>query len=499
MPRLPASGDCPGAATSALECGKLRPKGGPPQPGIHGMMRIPHGPAWLAISLLALGPLLQAAEPEAPRKDKRPNILILLADDLRHDTLGVAGHPVVKTPHLDQLSREGMRFTHACVTTAICGVSRSSLLSGQWMSRHGNTSFKAMKTPWRESYPGLLRANGYHVGHVGKWHSSKFPAKEFDFGRAYSGTHWVKPEDGPPVHVTTKNEQDAIEFLDTRPKDKPFLLNLWFFAPHAQDEHPDQYLPQKETLSLYQDTTIPAPALSDGEAFRRLPPFLQAPENEGRVRFHWRFDTPDKYQRMMKNYLRLVSGVDSACGRVLRELETRGILDETIVIFTADNGYFHGERGLADKWYPYEESIRVPLIVRDPRLPDALRGGTNDSLVLNVDIAPTLLAAAGVKAPRTMQGRDFTPLLSAAGDAPAWRNDFLHEHAVISNKNRIPSSRTVVSKDLKFTEWPDWGHEQLFDLKSDPSELRNLAGDAASATTLERMRARLRELLEAAR
>lgn len=465
------------------------------------MMPNPKGPVLLAVLLLAMVPGSRAATSEARHADKRPNVLILLADDLRHDTLGIAGHPLVQTPHIDRLSRQGMRFTHACVTTAICGVSRSSILSGQWMSRHGNTSFKSMKTPWSESYPGLLRANGYHVGHVGKWHSGKFPAKEFDFGRAYSGTHWVKQEGGPPVHVTTKNERDAIEFLNTRPKDKPFLLNLWFFAPHAQDEHPDQYLPQKETLSLYQDSEIPAPALSDGGAFRSLPPFLQAPENEGRVRYHWRFDTPEKYQRMVKNYLRLVSGVDAACGRVLQELETRGILDETIVIFSADNGYFLGERGLADKWYPYEESIRVPLIVRDPRMPEAARGGTNDSFVLNVDIAPTLLAAAGVSAPATMQGRDFSPLYlgKSGGEAPAWRSDFLHEHDVISNKNRIPSSRSVVSRDWKYTEWPDWGHEQLFDLKADPSELRNLAGDAASAGILERMRVRLRELLAAAR
>ena len=131
--------------------------------------------------------------------EKPLNIVLLLADDWRFDTLGVAGNPIVKTPNIDKLAADGVRFTEACVTTPICGVSRSSILSGQWMSRHGNRAFHSMKTPWAQSYPGLLRAHGYHVGHVGKWHSGKFPAKEFDFGRAYSGKHWIKRPDGSRV------------------------------------------------------------------------------------------------------------------------------------------------------------------------------------------------------------------------------------------------------------------------------------------------------------
>jgi arylsulfatase len=126
---------------------------------------------------------------------KPMNIVVLYADDWRHDTLGCAGHPVLKTPHLDRLAGEGTRFTRSCVTTSICGVSRASLFTGQWMSRHGNPGFAAFKTPWEETYPGLLRANGYHVGHIGKWHNGVFPAKNFDFGRSYSGTHWIKQDD----------------------------------------------------------------------------------------------------------------------------------------------------------------------------------------------------------------------------------------------------------------------------------------------------------------
>jgi len=408
---------------------------------------------------------------------------------------------VVKTPHLDKLAEGGFRFTRACVTTAICGVSRSSMLSGQWMSRHGNRAFAAMKTPWAQSYPGLLRKHGYHVGHVGKWHSGPFPAEEFDFGRAYSGTHWMKREDGSKVHVTRKNQEDALEFLATRPKDKPFMLNLWFFAPHAEDGNPEQYLPQPESMELYQDIDIPIPPLATEEALHNLPPFIQDPKNEGRVRFHWRFDTPEKYQRMMKNYYRLCTEVDAVCGRVIKELENQGLLENTIVVFSCDNGYYHGDRGLADKWYSHEESIRVPLIVHDPRMPRDRRGQTNDDFVLNVDLAPTLLAAAGIPAPKRMQGRDFAPLYLTPGGkiSPPWRDAFLHEHGTISNKNRIPSSDAVVRRDFKYTYWPEWDHEDLYDLRADPLEQKNLARLPEHAETLAALRKQLAAMRAAAK
>jgi len=433
--------------------------------------------------------------------EKPLNVVILLADDWRFDTLGAAGNPVVKTPHLDAMAANGFRFTNARVTTSICGVSRASLMTGQWMSRHGNEAFKAFKTPWSETLPGLLRENGYHVGHVGKWHCGPFPAQQFDFARSYSGRHWMKDENGERIHVTRKNEVDALEFLKTRPADKPFLLHLCFFAPHAEDGHPDQFLPQPESMKLYEDIEIPIPPLATAEALGNLPAFLQDRRNEGRNRFHWRFDEPEKYQRMMKNYYRLCSEVDAVCGRVMRELEEQGVLDSTIVMFTGDNGFFHGDRGLADKWYPYEESIRVPLIVHDPRLPKARRGETNDDFVLNVDLAPTLLAATGVASPPRMQGRDFAPLYQKKGaePTPAWREAFFYEHATLNNKWFIPASQAVVSGTLKYSWWPEFEHEELYDLRSDPLEQKNLAGDPSRAAELEAQRKLLDQLRNAAK
>lgn len=444
----------------------------------------------LPSALLALGALLTSSAAAAP---KPLNIVLLYADDWRHDTLGSAGNPIVKTPRLDALAASGVRFTQNRVTTSICGVSRATMLTGQWMSRHGNEAFQMFKTPWAETFPARLRDAGYFVGHVGKWHNGPFPAANYDFGRSYAGRHWMKQSDGKEIHVTAKNEADALEFLRTRPTDKPFCLTVAFFATHAEDSHPKQYLPMPASLELYRDAVIPVPKTATEEHFRRLPPFVASEKNEGRRRWHWRFDSPEKFQEYMKNYYRLATEVDAACGRVVDELTKQGALDNTLVIFTTDNGYFHAERGLADKWYPYEESIRVPLIVRDPRLPADRRGRTHDAFTLNADLAPTLLAAANLAPSPAMQGRDLAPLYLAK-DAPAWRTDFFYEHATLKNTDFIPASQALVRRDVKYLYWPDFQHEELFDLRADPLEERNLAADPAQRERLVELRRRFAEL-----
>lgn len=449
--------------------------------------------AIVGLTLWAICPsMLQAAETE------RLNIVVLYADDWRHDTLGAAGHPVVQTPELDQLAQQGVRFTDNYVTTSICGVSRATLFTGQWMSRHGNFGFSAFQTPWSETYPGVLRAHGYHVGHVGKWHNGRFPAEHFDFGRAYGGQHWLTDRDGNRVHVTQKNEQDALEFLRTRPVEKPFCLTLAFFATHAEDRHPEQYLPQPESMELYGDVTIPTPKTATDEHFQRLPPFLANDQNEGRNRWRWRFDTPERYQKYMKNYYRLVTEVDAVCGRVLEELRRQELLDNTLVIFTTDNGYFHAEHGLADKWYPYEESIRVPLIVRDPRLPREKQGITSAAMTLNVDLAPTILAAAAIEAPAGMQGHDMAPLY-LADMPPAWRDEFFYQHPTIRDTSFIPSSEALVRKHEKYLWWPDFNYEEYFDLAADPHEEHNLAKDPQYRERIEKLRRQLAKRKAAAK
>jgi arylsulfatase len=425
-------------------------------------------------------------------KDEKRNVLVLYADDWRFDTLGCAGNPVVKTPNLDALAGRGVRFTQNCVTTAICGVSRATLFTGQWMSRHGNEGFNPFKTPWAQTYPGLLRDNGYWVGHVGKWHNGKFPAENFDFGRSYAGRHWMKEPDGTMIHVTQKNENDSLEFLKDRPKDKPFCLTVAFFATHAEDSNPKQFLPQPQSMSLYNDSPVPVPPNATDESWKRLPKFFDE-ENEGRNRWHWRFDTPEKYQEMMKNYYRLATEVDATCGKIIAELKAEGIYENTLVIFTTDNGYYHAEHGLADKWYPHQESIRVPLIIDDPRMPEGKRGTTDDDFTLSVDLAPTILAAVGIPAPKRMQGRDMAPLYLAS-EKPEWRTEFFYEHATLRDKDFIPASEALVRKDWKYFYWPDFGVEQLFNITEDPREENDLIADPAQESRLAEMRARFKEL-----
>ena len=274
-------------------------------------------------------------------------------------------------------------------------------------------------------------------------------------------------------------------------------MTVSFFATHAEDGHKDQYLPQPESMELYQGRHVPVPPNATQESWERLPDFFDE-QNEGRNRWHWRFDDPEKYQRMMKNYYRMATEVDATCGVVLNELEKQGVLDNTLVIFTTDNGYYHGEHGLADKWYPHQESIRVPLIIKDPRMPKDRHGTTNDDFTLSVDLAPTILAAVGIAAPKNMQGRDIAPLYLSQ-DKPEWRTEFFYEHPTFRNKDFIPASEALVRKDWKYMYWPDDDVEQLFDLKHDPREENDLAGDPSYAKKVAEMRKRFQELKEAAK
>jgi arylsulfatase len=422
------------------------------------------------------------------------NVVVLVIDDTRWDSIGAAGNRTVRTPRIDRLASEGIRFTQARVATSICMTSRASLLTGQYMSRHGIDRFGKQLTPgaFARTYAGVLRAAGYWTGHVGKYDVGDPRPADFDFLRAYHGRHWVAGVNGERVHVTEQNARDSIAFLRARPRDKPFLLSVGYFAPHAEDGAKEQYLPQDWSAALYEGVKVPPSPLGDAKYLNALPPFLSSESNEGRVRFKWRFDTPERYQEYMIRYYRLITEVDAAVGRLVDELKAQGVYENTLIAFIGDNGYFHGDRGLADKWYPYEQALRVPLIVRDPRVPSRTRGATRDQLALNIDLAPTIVAAAGLPVPDVMQGRDLGPLYMA-GKAPAWRDEFFYEHPTITSRDRIPASQGVIRRDWKYVYWPEFDYEQLFDLKKDKQEVRNLAGDSAYAGQRAKMRQKLEE------
>jgi len=428
------------------------------------------------------------------RDVNRPNIVLLLVDDLRWNSLGCAGNPVVLTPNVDRLARDGVRFTQACVTSAICMVSRASILTGQYMSRHGIDRF--LKTIPDEAlemtYPAILHRNGYYTGYVGKYGVGNIREGQFDFSTEYEGRHWFPEGNGDSVHVTQKNLRDALGFLKQRPAGRPFYLTVGFFATHAEDGHPDQYRYQPQSAKLFNDITIPVPETGAPEYLKLLPFFIASEENEGRRRWHWRFDNPEKYQRYMKAYYRLLYEVDQAVGSIITELKNQGAYNNTLIIFMGDNGYFHGEHQLADKWYPYKESIRIPLVVVDPRIPDKQRGTTSNALVLNIDIAPAMLGSAGIPVPAEMQGQDFGVLYEKRH--PKWRTDFFYEHPVVLDEKRIPASEAVIAKNTKYIWWPSYRYEEYYDLKKDPCEVHNCMGDPGYRHKILRMKKRFAQV-----
>lgn len=425
------------------------------------------------------------------RKNKPMNILLLYADDWTAKTLGAAGNKIVKTPVLDQLAREGVRFTENSVTTSVCWCSRATLYTGLYTARHNTTRPMDFFVSWKECLYNLLKERGYTVGHAGKfgiW--APYNSSEIDFFTDDDGWHYNNVTD---THITEKNEADSLTFLRTRDKNKPFFLNTAFFATHAEDDTPHQYIPQNRSMSMYRHVKIPVPITATPEAWNNMPPFFKE-GNAGRIRWHARYDTPNKFQHMMKNYYRMASEVDSACGAIIEELRIQKELENTLIIFTTDNGNFHGEHGIADKWYPHRESINVPLIIKDPRMSAEKAGMVNEDFTLNLDLAPTILSAAGIKIPPQMMGRDMADIYLKKDTR--WRTEFFYEHPMHMDEDFIPASEALVRKDYKYLYWPDHKFHQLFHTKADPYEEHDLVSSNKSKhqAALKEMKERFLEL-----
>ena len=427
-----------------------------------------------------------AAAAAAP--SRRPNLVFLLADDQRWDTLGCMGNRIIQTPNIDRLARGGVVFDNNFVTTAICMTSRACYFTGQMERTHGISSFATPFTPaqMERTYPALLRKAGYRTGFIGKYGvGNKLPTGAFDYFEAFPGQGHYFPGNGKE-HLTHIQGKQCLEFLDGCSKDQPFSLSVSFKAPHVQDNDPRQFLYDPADEAMYRDVEIPVPSTATEAHYRALPEFLH--ESEGRRRWELQFKTPEMYQRSVKGYYRLISEVDRAVGTLVDALSKRGELDNTVIVYTGDNGYFLGEHGLSHKWYMYEESIRTPLVIWDPRLPKAMRGRRRKEMALNIDVAPTLLGAAGIDSPATMQGRDLAPLLR--GQAAGWRKEFFYSH--LFQNPKIPRSEGVRDERFSYIRWLDQKpeYEQLFDHVADPHNEKNLAREPQHQSTLERMRGR---------
>jgi len=435
----------------------------------------------------------------------QPNILLLYADDQRDHTLGCAGHPIVKTPNIDRLADQGVRFENAFVSTSTCWVGRSSLFTGCYERKHLYRVTPGPLSPalCETSYFAVLKKAGYRTGHLGKEHvnlAKESASMMFDVRRRLGRNPFFKKQpDGSMRHETQILGDWGIEFLKEQPKGQPFCLQLSFNATHAEDgdKRPGiGHFPwPKVTNGMYEDQQMPLPPLSDPAIYESQPDFLKQSIN--RQRFFWRWDTPEKYQTNMRAYFRMISGIDHVMGRLVAELEKQGLADNTVIIYTADNGYYLGDRGFAGKWTHYEQSLRVPLVVYDPRLPKDKRGRVLPQFALNSDLASTMIDLAGLPTPDAHTGRSLVHLLQGKAVAD-WRKDFLCEFLAVPVT--IPRWEGVRGTDWVYARYYADGTDKppfefLHDLKNDPDQLKNLATTQDNRPVLMRMRQRCDELV----
>lgn len=458
----------------------------------------------------------------------RPNILFIMTDDHAAHAISCYGSKVNQTPQMDRLAAAGARFTNAFVTNSICTPSRATLLTGKYSHRNGTPVFNSFDGS-QPNVAKILQGAGYHTGMIGKWHLGSDPT---GFDRwiilpgqgVYNDPAFLTPEGRVSIqgYVTDITTDLGIEWLETRPKDKPFLLFLHQKAPHREWTPSEKYRAEFARKTFAEPATLfdqyegrPAALPENGQTIARdlnrrdlkigpptgVPPgpkrqkFMNGPIDEVEVK------QPDgtvkkltgddltrwKYQRYMQDYLACVQSVDDGVGKVLDYLDSHDLAKNTLVIYTADNGFFLGDLGLFDKRFMYESSLRVPLLVRGP----GVKAGTvTDAFALNTDFASTFLDYAGVKAPEDLQGRSLRPVL--AGEKPAdWRPSMYYRYYHDPGHHNTRAHygvRTATHKLIYYWKKDAW---EMYDLVADPNEQKNLVNDPAQAAKLAELKAEL--------
>ena len=458
-------------------------------------MRIRFG-FWLAI--LVAAPPLAAAD--------RPNVLLIVTDDQRHDLMGCAGHPVLKTPNIDRLAREGAMFRRFFAATPLCSPSRASYLTGLYPHAHrvvnNDKLGQDVISHTLVTFPRQLREAGYETAFIGKWHMGMDDSRRPGFDRWYSfkgqGAYidGVVNDEGRILqtdgYTTDHINAQAVEWLG-RKRAKPFCLVLAHKAVHAP------YLPAKRHEGLYADYRFTRPPVAEGDlegkpAMARKGPRIKPYEREGIA------PEPGEPRRgrgsdaasVVRDQMRCLTAVDEGVGQLLDALTASGQLDRTLVMYTSDNGYLMGEHGrVDDKRWAYEPSVRVPFLVRYPAL--VKPGTVSDRLVVNVDLAPTVLDLAGVKSIVPLHGRSLAPLFR--DPAGPWRTAALTEY-FLEKVSPVPpwhAARTDRWKYIHYTDEPGW--DELYDLLEDPKEEHNLAKETSAADALATMKKELTRLL----
>lgn len=451
----------------------------------------------LSVCLLSFALVTITKNSYGSAKSSRPNFLILISDDQRWDQVSYPGNqiiPELKTPNLDKLASQGAYFTNAFVTSPICAVSRASIMTGRYVSTHGMNHFNTplKKEVIANTYPALLKKAGYRTGILGKWGMGmEGTEKIFDVCNAwYNQGAYFHETDSGKVHNSVWLATKTREFLASATPDQPFCLTVCYKSPH----HP--YQPEYRDTSLFKDVYIPKRKPDTPEAYANMAPQVMENSLNRWCYFDERKDEGTK-ENFEKNFLRCVMSLDRSVGEIMKSLHEYNLDENTVVIFLSDNGYLWGEHGLGGKWLLYEESIRVPVIIKWPGMPETNRGKLLQQLVLNIDIAPTILDMAGVKVPKVMDGKSLFPLLK--NPESRFRDDFFMEHdSVISVENPIPDSYGIRTKEWKYIGYvkvePEV--EEMYNLIADPLEMKNLIDDEDFIQVKNDLRKRFEEYRE---
>lgn len=430
------------------------------------------------------------------------NIVFILTDDHRYDALGfLKGQPFVQTPALDAMARRGVHLRNAFVTTALCSPSRASILTGNYAHRHRVVDNNNPVGRDLVFYPQYLQAAGYQTAMIGKWHMGgeiDDPQRGFDHWVSFKGQGTYLPSrnglnvDGRRVaqkgYITDELTDYAIDWLERRKTDRPFMLYLAHKGVHAEFE------PAARHKGRYAGERFIEPVSQSIEMMAKFPMWVQNQRNSWHgVEFPYHSDL--NIAEYYKRYAETLLAVDDSVGRVMSWLEEKRLLDSTLVIYMGDNGFAFGEHGLIDKRTAYEESMRVPMLMQCPEL---FKGGTTvEQVVANIDIAPTLLEAAGLRAPANLDGRSFLSLgRPTGGAAVAWRQELLYEYFWERNFPHTPTIHALRGDRYKYIHYHGvWDTDELFDLQEDPRETRNLLDSPEHRQVVREMNQKLFALL----
>ena len=435
----------------------------------------------------------------------RPNIVLILVDDLRADTLGYKGHPFVETPHIDSMAAAGIDFTNAFVTTSLCSPSRASFLTGQYMHRHGVVDNTQPMSTALQTFPYLLRQSGYRTAFIGKWHmggSRADPRPGFEHWVSFRGQGTYSPTgktlnvNGKEVarqsYMTDELTDYATNWLkEQKDSGVPFLLYLSHKGVHGLYDPAPRHRDRYRHARLKPPVGIAEPVVSASDK----PMWVRDQRNSWHgVEFAYYGRSEQTIGEMYRHYCEMILSIDDSVGRIVQTIQELGVTDETLIVFTSDGGHLWGEHGLIDKRCAYEESMRIPLVIMCPK---RIRAGTRcDQLVANIDLAPTLLELGGVEIPERIDGRSLVSRFKTSPTTDSWRQTLLYEYYWEPNFPQTPTTFALRGTRFKLIQYHGiWDIDELYDLQRDPREQQNLIENAEMSHRVAEMRAALYEQL----